>query len=178
MTNHTHLLATGKDRGSVSAMMQSLGRRYVRYVNGVYQRTGTLFEGRFKSSLIDSQRYLLTCYRYIELNAVRTQMVVDPADYRWSSYRHHALGDANGLISDHAEFLALGKTPRERQEAYRALFRVAIGKEDLDAIRQHLNKDCALGSSRFQDEIEAMLKRRAKVVGLGRPRGSHAKKST
>ena len=172
MTNHVHLLVTGKHRGSVSAMMQSLGRRYVRYVNGVYQRTGTLFEGRFKSSLIDRERYLLTCYRYIELNPVRAQMVGDPAEYRWSSYRHHALGDANGLISDDAAFLALGKTPRERQEAYRALFRIAISEQDLGAIRQHLNKDCALGSARFQDEIEAMLKRRAKVVGLGRPRKS------
>jgi putative transposase len=169
MTNHAHLLITGREKGAVSAMMQALGLRYVRYVNRIYHRTGTLFEGRFKSSLVESARYLLTCYRYIELNPVRAGM--DPGDYRWSSYRHHALGDANGLITDHQEFLDLGKSPGERQSAYRALIREAIGDEEMAAIRLHLNKDCALGSARFQTEIEAMSKRRARVIGRGRPKG-------
>ncbi len=93
MTNHIHLLAMAESSDSISRLMQSVGRRYVRYVNRTYQRTGTLFEGRFKSSLVESERYLLTCMRYIELNPVRAGMVVDPGDYRWSSYRHRVDGN-------------------------------------------------------------------------------------
>jgi len=93
MTNHVHLLLTGSQRGAVSRMMQRLGRRYVACFNARYQRTGTLREGRFRSSLVDSGFYLLACYRYIELNPVRAAMVANPVDYRWSSYRHNALGN-------------------------------------------------------------------------------------
>lgn len=170
MTNHVHLLATGVEKGAVPAMMQSVGRRYVRYINSIYGRTGTLFEGRYKSSLIESERYLLTCYRYIELNPVRARMVVDPGDYRWSSYRHHVLGEGNDLITDRPEFQSLGANPAERQAAYRAFVREGTNDEDLTAIRAHLNKDCALGSERFQQEIESMALRRAKIRGPGRPR--------
>lgn len=177
MTNHAHLMVTGQVKGAVSATMQSLGRRYVRYFNSVHQRTGTLFEGRFKSSLIETERYLLTCYRYIELNPVRAQMAASPAAYLWSSHRHNAFGDANPLITHRPEYIDLGPTPALRQCAYRQLFHVALTAQELEAIRLHLNKDCALGSPRFQAEIEAAARRRARVVGLGRPKKKGAAES-
>jgi putative transposase len=122
MTNHAHLLVTGAATGAVSRMMQRLGRRYVAGFNASYRRTGTLWEGRFKSSLVDSRRYLLTCYRYIELNPVRAAMVADPAAYPWSSYRSNALGNEDGVISPHPVYLALGADAASRQAAYRTLF--------------------------------------------------------
>lgn len=160
MTNHVHLLVTGVARGAVSRMMQRLGRRYVVYFNAQYRRTGTLWEGRFKSSLIDSHRYLLTCYRYIELNPVRAAMAADPADYRWSSYRRNALGGEDSLITPHPLYLALGVSPSLRQDAYRALFKSALGDDELADIRNHAQQQKALGSPKFQAEIEALLKRR------------------
>src|SRR5699024_2265711 len=118
MTNHVHLLMTPHKPDGIAKTMQSLGRRYVYYVNRTQQRTGTLWEGRYRASLIDSTRYLLACYRYIELNPVRAEMVAQPADYRWSSYRAHAMGQLDALITDREEYLSLGHTPNERQRAY------------------------------------------------------------
>ena len=175
MTNHAHLLLTGRQKGAVSSAMQSLGRRYVRYINGVRQRTGTLFEGRFKASLIETERYLMTCYRYIELNPVRAAIVGSPDEYPWSSYRHNALGEPDSLITCRPEYLELGDTPEARQHAYRQLFQETFAEGEIDAIRAHLNKDCALGSPQFQSQVEALAKRRARVVGLGRPRKSPRK---
>ena len=123
ITNHVHLLTTPADDESLPSMMRYLGSRYVQYVNYTYKRSGTLWEGRYKSSLIDSERYLLTCYRYIELNPVRAGMVKGAGDYKWSSYAAHALGQANELIQDHSCYLALGQTEETRRTAYQALFR-------------------------------------------------------
>jgi putative transposase len=109
MTNHVHLMVGGQDVGGVSAMMQTVGRRYVRRINQRYGRTGTLWQGRFKSSVIGSERYLLTYMRYIELNAVRAAMVDKPEDYRWSSHRRHSLGEGEGWLADHDCYLALGR---------------------------------------------------------------------
>jgi putative transposase len=170
MTNHVHLLVTGTTRGAVSWMMQRLGRRYVVYFNALYRRTGTLWEGRFKSSLIDSHCYLLTCYRYIELNPVRAAMAADPADYRWSSYRCTALGGTDSLITPHPLYLALGADASLRQSAYRALFRSALSDDELADIREHVQQQKVLGASRFQSEIEALLKRKVMVRPRGRPR--------
>lgn len=170
MTNHVHLLVTGAARGAVSRMMQRLGRHYVVYFNALYQRTGTLWEGRFKSSLIDSHRYLLTCYRYIELNPVRAAMVADPADYHWSSYRCNALGEMDSLITPHPLYLALGAVASSRQSAYRDLFKSALGDDELADIRNHVQQQRALGTSRFQEEIEALLGRKAVLRPRGRPR--------
>lgn len=103
MTNHVHILLTPWDEGSVSLLMQRLGALYTSGINSVYRRTGSLWEGRFKSSLVDSDRYVLSCYRYIELNPVRAGMVVHPADYRWSSYRHHAESLGDYPIRPHSE---------------------------------------------------------------------------
>ena len=170
MTNHVHLLAVGEFAGSISGLMQAVGRRYVRYCNAVYKRTGTLFEGRFKSSLVDSERYLLTCMRYIELNPVRAGMASCPENYRWSSYHHHVAVGNMAWLADPDEYLRLASTPKQRAQAYRALFAQALAASDLDAIRTHINKDCALGSAKFQAEIGLVLGRRANIVQQGRPK--------
>jgi putative transposase len=146
--------------------MRYLGSRYVQYVNHVYRRSGTLWEGRYKSSLIDSEGYLLTCYRYIELNPVRAGMVENASSYRWSSYGAHALGQMNELIRDHACYLALGATDEIRHAAYQALFRHQMDEASLKAIRKSVNSGTALGSERFKDEIETTL---ARSVRLGTP---------
>jgi len=170
MTNHVHLLATGAELGALGRMMQSLGRRYVRYVNSAHRRTGTLWEGRFKSSLIDSERYLLTCYRYIELNPVRASMVGGPGDYRWSSFNHNARGLEDDVITAHGCYLSMGNSDVERQSAYLGLFRNAIDDEDIEAIRSHVNQGKVLGSERFRNRIAADLNRRVSLARPGRPR--------
>jgi putative transposase len=170
MTNHVHLLVTGAEPGSASRMMQRLGRRYVACFNARYRRTGTLWEGRFKASLVDTCRYLLTCYRYIELNPVRAAMVADPADYRWSSFHCNAHGQPDPLITPHAAYLSLAATPGARQTAYRSLFAHAISDDEMVDIRAHVQQQKALGDSRFQAEIEAMLNRKVAIRPRGRPR--------
>ena len=170
MTNHVHLLVTQERRGGVSAMMQSLGRRYVRYVNDRHRRTGTLWEGRYKAALVDSERYLLACYRYIELNPVRAGMVELPGRYLWSSYRHNALGMPDSLVTEHGNYRALGISRMERCHAYRKLFRDLMGNEMIDAIRRSINEELVLGSDIFKDRIEAMCQRRARSGKAGRPR--------
>lgn len=170
MTNHVHLLVTPHHAGAIGKLMQSVGRRYVPYVNAQYRRTGTLWEGRYKASLIDSSGYLLTCYRYLEMNPVRAQMVEHPGDYRWSSYATHAQGRADAVIRDHREYLALGATTDERQQAYRTLFRSRLGAREVDAIRSALNECRVYGSERFKDTIEATLRRRVRRGTPGRPR--------
>ena len=119
MTNHVHILLTPKYDGGLSCMMQSLGRKYVRYFNYTYGRTGTLWEGRFKSSVVDSERYLLTVYRYIELNPVRASMVPHAADYPCTSYQCNGVGRAISLITPHQEYLALGRTEKSTLLAYK-----------------------------------------------------------
>lgn len=170
MTNHVHLLMTPTSAGQISHVMQSLGRRYVRYINDRYHRTGTLWEGRYKSSLVDRNTYLLRCYRYIELNPVRARMTVDPVDYPWSSHACNAFGHRDPIIHPHANYLALGHTAEERCAAYRALAMEAFPQDDLDAIRAHLQRQHALGSDRFRTAIEAQLQRRAGPARIGRPR--------
>ncbi|MFY0678105.1 MAG: transposase, partial [Neptuniibacter sp.] len=116
MTNHVHLLCTAQDQKGISLMMQSLGRCYVRYFNYTYQRTGTLWEGRFKSCVVNAPEYLLHLYRYIELNPVRAMMVDDPADYVWSSYQCNGLGKRSDLLTPHELYLQLGTGAEDRQE--------------------------------------------------------------
>lgn len=186
MDNHVHLLATPKTSDSISKMMQTLGRLYVRYFNREYRRSGTLWEGRYKSCLVQSENYLLECYRYIELNPVRAGMVNDPADYPWSSYRCNALGKSYRLIRPHAEYLALGKNKTDRLEHYRELFTAQVDQALLTEIRDSVMKNLVLGNERFKDEIEANLKRRVRPAKMGRPKneaaegqvdGSHSQES-
>jgi len=169
MTNHVHLLVTPFKAGGVSAMMQALGRRYVRYFNHTYRRTGTLWEGRFKSSLIQTEDYLLQCYRYIELNPVRANMVKDPSEYSWSSYRHNAFGIESALCTPHEEYLKLGEDRRKRLSAYRSLFKAHIDSELLEQIRCTINQGLALGNDRFKDEVEILYGRRVRPAKMGRP---------
>lgn len=161
MTNHVHLLLTPSETGRVGAMMQALGRRYVRYVNDRYHRTGTLWEGRYKACPVDSDSYLLRCYRYIELNPVRAAMVAAPGDYRWSSNAANALGSFDPLLTPHPAYLALGADAATRQQAYGALMVETLDPEELELIRLRLQRQHALGTDRFRAMIEAQLDRRA-----------------
>ena len=169
MTNHVHLLITPQIEHGISTMMQALGRRYVKYINHTYRRTGTLWEGRYKASLIDSEPYLLTCMRYIELNPVRAQMVQHPGEYKWSSYAANAFGKANPLIYPHPLYRALGTTPDIRCHAYRELFRHHMNNDTLHVIREALNHELVLGRSYFKDKIEAITKRKTRLGQPGRP---------
>ena len=169
MTNHVHLLATPQKPGAASKMMQHLGRRYVRIVNDRHGRTGTMWEGRFKASLIDSEQYLFTCHRYIELNPVRAGITAQPREYRWSSYRHYAEGRVNSLLTEHEPYLRLGQAPIERQEAYRALFQHQLDGAVLDEIRSGANRGWPVGSDHFKNEIEQVLQRAARPPKRGRP---------
>ena len=170
MTNHVHLLLTPEEETSLPRAMQSIGRRYVQYFNHTYDRTGTLWEGRYKSTLIDSARYLLTCMRYIELNPVRAAMTEPPGDYPWSSYPANAQGSPDALITRHPLYRRLGHQDEERRKAYRQLFRAQIPQEELDAIREATNKAWVLGDSRFSAKVEAQSQRRAAPLARGRPR--------
>ncbi len=170
MPNHVHLLVTPNQATSLPKMFQSLGRRYVQYVNAKYERTGTLWEGRYRATIIDSDAYLLTCCRYIELNPVRANLVAHPRDYIWSSYRFHALGRANPLLTPHELYLQLGRTALARQQAYRALFRQHLSEEVLESIRDATNSAWVLGSSRFTARMERKLDRRVSPLPRGRPR--------
>lgn len=170
MTNHVHLLCTPLKENAISRMMQSIGRLYVRYYNHTYQRSGTLWEGRFKSCLVQSERYLLELYRYIELNPVRADMVDDPSDYGWSSYAINALGVESELQTPHPEYLALGKSNNERLSNYRELFKAHVGTELLKEIRVSINKGLALGDERFTSQIETLTHQRVTARKPGRPR--------
>lgn len=160
MTNHVHLLLTPTREDTICRTMQTLGRRYVRYINETYQRTGTLWEGRYKSSLIDSERYLLTCYRYIELNPVRAGMVNHPEDYPWSSYHHNAYGKKDTLISEHYLYLALDSSVAARYRAYRQLFATDIDNKSVNSIRECTHKGWVLGNDRFKELVGEQLNTR------------------
>lgn len=174
MTNHVHLLVTPSDRQGISRMMQAQGRKYVQYINFTCGRTGTLWEGRYKSTLVDAENYLLTVYRYIELNPVRANMVQHPSEYPWSSYRSNALGKPIQLLTPHSMYRQLGKLDTERQRAYRALFRGKVPERDLKAIREATNKAWALGDDLFKARIEAQTGRRSVPLGRGGDRKSAA----
>ena len=174
MTNHVHLLLTPHNPDSISLCLQNLGRNYVRYFNHRHQRSGTLFEGRFRSSIVQTGRYLLACQRYIELNPVRAGMVNDPADYSWSSYRAHAFGRAAKMWQPHREYLALGHTEAARMSVYRRLIAQQLATELITDICDALNTGLVLGNDRFRQEVEALtgqrqhhLRRGPKPAGTG-----------
>lgn len=172
MTNHVHLLIAAQRESGLSKAMQSLGRYYVQYFNYCYKRTGTLWEGRYKSALVDSETYLLTCMRYIELNPVRAMMVEHPSAYPWSSYAANAIGRENPLIKQHELYRRLGRTPEQRQSAYRQLFRQHLGAATLASIRDATNKAWVLGSERFKQSIQKQLYRRVAPKSKGGDRKS------
>lgn len=170
MTNHIHLLLTPERADSVGRLFQSLGRHYVRYVNETYQRHGGLWEGRYKSNVIDSQAYLLTCMRYIELNPVRAGMVDHPAKYRWSSYAANALGVSNAILKAHAEYVALGGLPDDRQSVYGGLFDPGLDSEALALLRCALQTGTPLGNQKFKAAIETTLDLKVGFARRGRPK--------
>ncbi|XCN73103.1 MAG: transposase [Candidatus Electrothrix aestuarii] len=159
MTNHVHLLITPHKKDGISKAMQMTGRYYVQYFNHTYQRTGTLWEGRYKATLIDSEQYALTCYRYIELNPVRAEMVSHPAEYPWSSYRMNALGEYDSMITPHPLYQALAETREKRQKIYSALFAQHLDETSLKEIREATNKAWVLGSDYFKGKIAAKINR-------------------
>src|SRR5574338_807382 len=160
MTNHVHLLLTPPEPEAIPRLAISLGRRYVQYINRTYRRTGTLWDSRYKSSLVQADAYLLRCQRYIELNPVRAAMVDDPVHYRWSSYRANGLGEADPLRTPHPAYCALGREVADRLAAYWALFRAALDSEAIGDIRLALNQGLPLGDSRFIDSIERAMGQR------------------
>jgi putative transposase len=169
MTNHVHLLLTPLQADGCALLMKHLGQRYVQHVNRTYRRSGTLWEGRFRSCLVQSERYVLACYRYIELNPLRAGMVSHTRRYRWSSYRSNAEGKASHLIEPHDQYTRLGRSPDARREAYRTLFREALDEAAVAEIRAATNGGFVLGAARFQEQIAAQLGRRVTPGQAGRP---------
>ena len=167
MTNHVHLLVTPTSPGGVSRCIQHLGRYYVRYFNYRYDRSGSLFEGRFKSNLVQTGNYFLACQRYIELNPVRAGMVTDPAQYSWSSYRTHAFGSTARMWTPHSEYLSLGSADPSRHSAYRALFAEEIDRKTITHIRHAMNTGLVLGNDKFRKEVEALTGQRQHFLKRG-----------
>jgi putative transposase len=170
MANHVHLLLTPQTAVGVARIVIALGRRYVQYINKTYRRSGTLWDSRYKSSPVQAETHFLLCQRYIELNPVRAALVDDPAQNRWSSYRHNGLGQANTLLTPHSLYLQLGESDQQRQAAYRALFGPQLERAAIDDIRLTLNQNQPLGNGRFLDEIERMTGQRREPRPRGRPR--------
>jgi putative transposase len=169
MTNHVHLLLSSRELDGASSVMKHLGQRYVQYVNRSYARSGTLWEGRFRSSIVQADLYLLRCQRYIELNPVRAGMVEHPAEYRWSSFGANAMGKPDCLITPHPAYLALGNGDMVRRSAYLEMFRSALSTNELAQIRGAGNAGYVLGNERFRKEIALALGRRAGPGKPGRP---------
>jgi putative transposase len=174
MTNHVHLLVTPEVGSGVSRLMQGLGRRYVRWFNDRHARTGTLWEGRFRSTVIEVDRYFLACMRYIELNPVRAGISATPGEYRWSSNAHHVGKRIDPVITDHPVFWGLGNTPFERQSAYQQLIEEPLATEVLTELRQATNRGCALAnldySHTIADSATSVPHSAARLRPRGRPR--------
>ncbi len=169
MGNHFHLLATPATAEGLPQMMQAVGRSYVRYFNDAQGRTGTLWEGRYKSTLVQTDRYLLACMAYIDLNPVRAGMVADPRDYAWSSYGHHIGQRADKLITPHPLWWALGNTPFAREEAYAKLVHAGISGEQQRQLTQSTLHGWALGDADFVANLQTQTGRRVSKAAAGRP---------
>ena len=170
MTNHTHLLITPGTERSLPQLMQAMGRGYVQKLNRSYGRTGTLWQGRYKASLVQDDLYLLTCFRYIELNPVRAGLVRHPKDYPYSSYHHNATGHPDATLTAHPVYQSLATTQEQRLAAYRALFADDIAPELLELVRSTTNACRVLGNNRFKNQIETLLGHSVRPAKPGRPR--------
>jgi putative transposase len=169
MTNHVHLLVTPTAVNDISLLFQDIGRYFVPYINKAYQRRGSLWEGRHKGHILESEDYFLICMRYIEMNPVRAGMVEHPAQYRWSSYPANAQGIDNAIIQPHELYLSLGKTPEAQHAAYRGLFEIAINPDELDLVRASLHSGTPLGTDRFKQQIESVVGCTVGFSKRGRP---------
>ena len=174
MDNHVHLLLGTTRAGDLSRAMHRVGHSYVQTFNVRHGRSGTLWQGRFKASIVDTDDYLFAVMRYIELNPVRAAMVARPEDYRWSSVHAHLGCRGDGLLSIHERYVALGRTPEERQDAWRDWLASGIDAGDLATIRRHLTRESALGTPGFQQSVERALNRSAACLSRGRPRKREA----
>jgi putative transposase len=170
MTNHVHLLMTPDDEDGLSRAMQFVGARYAQYVNWRRERTGSLWEGRYHASLVDSDRYFLVCSRYIELNPVRAGLVPTPGEYRWSSFHVNVAGRDDPIVRPHSLYLSLGTSPADRCSAYSALFAAEISADTLAEIREATHKGWPLGDRAFRERIERLTHRRASPLPKGGPR--------
>ena len=171
MENHYHLLCTPRIEDGLSRMIQALGRQYVRYFNRLNQRTGTLWEGRYRSCLVQPDSYLLEVYRYIELNPVRAALASNPAEFNWSSYQINASGKPSALCKPHAEYLKLGETRAECAENYKVMCENGLDEKRLEEIRKSINKGLAFGDEEYKIEVEELTGRRQKALKSGRPFG-------
>jgi len=169
MTNHIHLLATPDSKQGISRMMQFIGRHYVPYINHTYGSSGSIWEGRYKSSLIDDEAYLLTCMHYIELNPVRASMVKSPSDYRWSSYRANAQGKTDAMLTQHPVYKQSGRNNTERRSAYKALFKAHVDQEEHEKIRKAYKTGTPLGNDYFREKVERKLNCKVGQDRPGRP---------
>lgn len=169
MDNHFHLLATPETDDGLPKFMQAVGRSYVRYFNLRHQRSGTLWEGRYRSNVIESERYLLACMVYIDLNPVRAGMVTRPDDFKWSSYRHSMGQLSNHLVTPHALFWALGNTPFAREVAYAELVHSGLARSHTDQLTQNALSGWALGSADFLSTLQQSTERRLLPGKAGRP---------
>jgi putative transposase len=170
MTNHVHLLLTANSPAGCGRLMKDVGQLHTQYVNRTYGRTGSLWEGRYRSCLVQAEDYLLACYRYVEMNPVRASLVAHPGDYPWSSYRANVEGVTNVLITPHDEYLRLGTSSAERRGAYAELVDQLLDSKQLDEIRTATNGNFALGDKAFRQRVSAALGRRAERGSAGRPR--------
>lgn len=170
LPNHLHLLLTPGDETGLGKMMQWLGRHYVPYFNRKYQRNGTLWQGRYRATVIESASYFIPCSIYIESNPQRAGLVQDLLDYPWSSYRHHTGQHIDPLITDHSTYWALGNTPFQREAAYRESMEQGLSSQQIMEITQATSKAWMLGSSRFKIEMSKLTERRVEPIKRGRPR--------
>ncbi len=170
MPNHIHLLVNPEQTDSISRMTRLVGSRYAQFINRKYRRTGTLREGRHKSSPVDTETYLLKCYRYIEINPVRAMMVSRPEEYPWSSCATNAMGIDNELVSPHQAYQCLGTSKEERCIAYGEIVNQALDNQSVEAIRRAAFYCYPLGDQRFRQEIETTLGVPLGQQCRGRPR--------
>ena len=171
LEDHLHLLSTPNTAGGLSQMIQALGRQYVRFFNQQNQRSGTLWEGRYRSCLVQPGHYLLEVIRYIELNPVRLSLVNHADDYNWTSFQINAKGKPSALCKPHADYLKLGDTKEERAEKYHTYCEQSTNDELLKEIRDSTNKGLAIGEDSFKMEVEKMTGRRVRPLKSGRPFG-------
>lgn len=169
MADHLHLLATPSTAEGLAQTIQRVGRYYVPWYNAKYKRTGGLFQGRFKTALIDAEQYFMVCCRYIESNPVRSGLVADAGAYKWSSYAHHAGIRSDSMVVDHALYWALGNTPFQREAAYNELYSRALGQDEMATINAAVLKGWPLGSDHFKAELQQRAKRQVLPAKRGRP---------
>jgi len=171
MTNHVHLVIDpGANPDSLSLLMKRVAGRQTRYVNKLEKRTGSLWEGRFKSSIVSQKEYLAACCRYIELNPLRAGMATNPAEYRWSSYACKGEGKQDLVVDFDTSYLARGGNESERQVAYAEYVLGTVPEYELKLIRESLQRGQLTGSDRFREEIFLKLGIRFSNKGPGRPK--------